>query len=103
MCVYKIEEIAERVRPVAERYGITKVYLFGSYARGEATEESNVDLLINAEKVNGFKFFGLYEDLRQALEKELDLVTFGQLEQNRGVPFHRQFIEEVEADKRVLF
>ena len=103
MCVYKIEEIAERVRPVAERYGITKVYLFGSYARGEATEESDVDLLVDAENVNGLKFFGLYEDLRQALEKELDLVTFGQLEQNRGVPFHKQFIEEVEAYKRVLY
>lgn len=48
MCVYKIEEIAERVRPIAERYGVGKIYLFGSYARGEATEESDIDLLVDA-------------------------------------------------------
>lgn len=51
MCVYKIEEIAERVRPIAERYGVGKIYLFGSYARGEATEESDIDLLVDASEI----------------------------------------------------
>lgn len=41
--IYTIEEITERVRPVAEKYGLRSVYLFGSYARGDATEESDVD------------------------------------------------------------
>ena len=43
--IYTIDEIREKVKPIAEKYGIEKVWLFGSYARGEATEESDVDLL----------------------------------------------------------
>lgn len=69
MCVYKIEEIAERVRPIAERYGVGKIYLFGSYARGEATEESDIDLLVDAENIHGLEYFGLWDDFERALEK----------------------------------
>ena len=58
MCVYKIEEIAERVRPIAEKYNIDKVYLFGSYARGEATEESDVDLRIDYTELAFKSLFG---------------------------------------------
>ncbi len=103
MCVYKIEEIAERVRPIAEHYGTGSIYLFGSYARGEATEDSDIDLLVDAENVPGIKFFGLYEDLRETFDKEIDLVTFGQIEQNRNVPLYKRFIEEVELDKKVIY
>ncbi|MCM1335368.1 MAG: nucleotidyltransferase domain-containing protein [Bacteroides sp.] len=103
MCVYKIEEIAERVRPIAERvrpiaervrpiaerYGTGKIYLFGSYARGEATEESDIDLLVDAEgRLRGFfAFGGLYGDLKDALRKELDLVTLRQHRTITGYAF----------------
>ena len=42
--VYTLEEIAERIAPVARKYNIPKVYVFGSYARGEADPDSDVDL-----------------------------------------------------------
>ena len=103
MCVYKIEEIAERVRPIAERYGVGKIYLFGSYARGEATEESDVDLLVDSRNVHGFKLGGLFVDLEDALEKEIDLVTFSQFEQNRNNPINMNFVREVEKERRVIY
>ena len=104
MCVYKIEEIAEKVRPIAERYGIAKVYLFGSYARGQATEESDIDLLVDDENIKGlFKLGGLYSDLEDVLQKEIDLVTFGQIEQNRDNPLHKRFIQEVELDRKEIY
>lgn len=71
MCVYKIEEIAERVRPIAERYELSKVYLFGSYARGEAAKESDVDLLVGAENVHGFEFGGCAMILKRRLKRKL--------------------------------
>ena len=46
MGIYTTNEIAERVRPIAKAYGIDKVFLFGSYARGEATEDSDVDFYV---------------------------------------------------------
>ena len=104
MSIYTIEEIAERVRPIAERYDLGKVYLFGSYARGEATEDSDIDLLVDAEKITGlFALGGLYSDLEEAFDKKIDMVTFGQIEQSRGNPLYKSFIEEVELDRKAIY
>lgn len=102
MCVYSFEEIAERVRPVAEKYGLKSVYLFGSYARGDADDDSDVDLLVDAENVRGFRFFGMYDDFCTALEKEVDMVTMGSLERQRGTALGGRFVKEVELDRRSL-
>ena len=44
MAVYSVDEIKESIMPVARNYGVKRVMLFGSYARGEATEDSDIDL-----------------------------------------------------------
>ena len=48
--IYTVDEIKQRVEPVAKKYDIEKVYLFGSYARGDATEESDIDLRIDGDQ-----------------------------------------------------
>lgn len=100
MGIYSFEEIAERVHPVAERYGLKSVYLFGSYARGDADDDSDVDLLVDADNVHGFRFFGMYDDFCTALEKEVDMVTLRSLEEQRGTGFGGRFVREVELDRR---
>lgn len=101
--IYTIEEITERVRPVAEKYGLRSVYLFGSYARGDATEKSDVDLLVDTVKVRGlFWLGGLYEDLRSALEKEIDMVTVRALYRDTQDVCSKRFIQEVELDRRQI-
>ena len=44
--VYTVEQIAQRILPVAQKYGLKAVYLFGSYARGTATKDSDIDIAI---------------------------------------------------------
>lgn len=100
MCVYSFEEIADRVRPIAEKYGLRSVYLFGSYARGDADEDSDIDLLVDAENVHGFRFFGMYDDFCMAFEKEVDMVTLDSLEHQRGTELGGRFVQEVELDRR---
>ena len=74
--VYTIDQIRDIVSPIAASYGIPAVWLFGSYARGEATENSDVDLLIDCGDIaSGFILGGLYVDLREGLQRELDMVT----------------------------
>ena len=74
--IYTIEQIRRIAAPIAAAYGIKSMRLFGSYARGEATEQSDVDLLIDRGSLrSGFALGGLYADLRDGLRKELDLVT----------------------------
>lgn len=61
---------------------VTKAWLFGSYSRGEETPESDVDILVSLDKdahVGLMTFAGMYVDLKELLNKEIDLVEDGTL------------------------
>lgn len=104
MCVYTIEEIAEKVRPIAIKYGVEKVYLFGSYARGEATEESDVDLRVDGENCRSLiELSGLFLDIEEALDKSLDLVTTSALRQNKDNPLTRSFIRNIKREEKLIY
>ena len=47
--VYTVEQIKDRIVPIAKQYDLSKIYLFGSYARGEADEKSDVDIALELE------------------------------------------------------
>lgn len=73
--VYSLDTIREKITPVAKMYDLDKVTLFGSYARGEATAESDIDLMISYRVLAGaFALGGVYADLKEALGKPIDVV-----------------------------
>lgn len=76
---------------------VLKAWLFGSYARGEEREDSDVDLLIVLDHSQpvGLKFFGMYEDLKELLGRNVDLVVDRTL-----APFAR---ESVDRDKILIY
>ena len=80
-----IDTIKEGVSKVfeSERYKgqIDFCYLFGSYAKGYATEKSDVDLCV-ATKLTGFAFFGLVDSISTTLHKAVDLIRFDTLQKN---------------------
>lgn len=103
--IYSVEELKRRIAPVAEKYGLREVYLFGSYARSEATEQSDVDILIDrtGSKICGmFEMGGLYEDLRASIGKEVDLVTTQTLEQSSTKRRSPLFIQNIQAERMRL-
>lgn len=75
--ILNINQIMKGVRNVInEKYqdSVTLVYLFGSYAKGYATEKSDVDLCIKTT-LKGMKYVGITERLRLALHKRIDLIN----------------------------
>lgn len=69
-CVFTIKDIVRLVKPVAEKYGVKAVYLFGSYARREADENSDLDFLVfGGEDFKLTMIFAFAEDLRGILKK----------------------------------
>ena len=79
--IYSIQEIQQRIAPIAKQYGLKAVFLFGSYARGEATSSSDLDFRVDKGSLRGlFALGGLYSDLEESFGKELDLLTTGSLE-----------------------
>jgi len=104
--VFSIEELRKRIGPVAQKYGLRAVYLFGSYARNEATDDSDVDILIDrsGSNIKGlFDMGGLYEDLRTGVGKEIDLVTVQTLEQESTKNRTPWFVENVRAEMRKIY
>ena len=79
--VLDVEVIRRKCARVFEKYDINFCYLFGSYARNRANATSDVDLLISAN-VNGLKFYGLIEEIRNALHKRVDILDLNQLRDN---------------------
>ena len=79
-----IEQIKEICARVFEEYNVEYCYLFGSYAKGKANEKSDVDLLV-ALPMNGLKFFGLVEMLREELKKRVDVLDVSQLKNNEAL------------------
>ena len=82
--VLKVEEIKQTVGSVLKNYEVDFCYLFGSYAKGKATDTSDVDLLVDTD-VTGLAFYGLVEDLRNALHKKIDLLRINQLDGNQDL------------------
>ncbi len=80
--VYSISEIKNMVEPLAREYGVESLFLFGSYAKGIADENSDVDFRIDKGDVRGIRFAGLYTDLEEVLGKNVDLVTTASLDES---------------------
>ena len=73
----KLDGVEEEILRVLNRYGVKRASLFGSYARGEADEDSDIDILVELdEDVSLFDFIGLKLDIEDAIGKKVDLVEF---------------------------
>ncbi|MFA9466398.1 MAG: nucleotidyltransferase family protein [Velocimicrobium sp.] len=93
---YSIEELKEIIAPIAEKYHISKVYLFGSFARGDYNEQSDVDLRIEKGELKGmFALCGFYTEVEEALQMKVDVLTTGSLEDD--------FLKKIEKDEVMLY
>lgn len=102
--IYTINEIRNIVTPIAKRHRVTRMYLFGSYARGEAESDSDIDLRIDAANITTlFALGGLYADLEEALGKSLDLVTTESLRENLHDPLTRKLVRNMIKDEKLLY
>ena len=89
--IIDIKDIRQKCSEIFDKYRVNFCYLFGSYAKGKARENSDVDLLISAD-IKGLKFYGLVEDIRASLHKKVDALDVAQLKDNL------ELIEEVLKD-----
>ena len=101
--VYTLEEIARLIAPVAKKYNIPKVYIFGSYARGEATADSDVDLMIEVGDLHGLEVIGALEDFKNVLKKPVDMITTRSLNQDRTQKYSKIFIDNLEKEKIMIY
>jgi len=94
---YTIDEIRTRAMPIAIHYGVDALSLFGSYARGEADEKSDLDFLIQKGSMKGLlSYCGMIADLEDVFQCHVDLVVKSAIKD-------KQFLEAIVKDEVKLY
>jgi hypothetical protein len=94
--VYTPDELKSIVAPIARKYEVAQVYLFGSFARGDYDEDSDIDFRIEKGNLKGlFALCGLYTELSEALERKVDVLTTGSLSD--------EFLENIKEDEILIY
>ncbi len=88
----RIEDLREKVVPMLKPY-VSQISVFGSYARGEETPESDIDIIVRLKPDNlrpplGLRFFGIEMELGKILGRKVDLATEDSLS-----PYIRPYVE----------
>jgi predicted nucleotidyltransferase len=84
--VYSIDEIKQRLNPIFAAYPVYKATLFGSYARGEANEISDLDILTDSHgEISGVQFFAMWARAEDSVEKRIDMVELVEVKKESSI------------------
>ena len=91
--IFTLENINRLVKPLADKYRVKEIYLFGSYARGEADESSDWDFLVfGGENFKLTNILALGEELREVLKKKVDIFEIREV--NQDSDFYKTIMKE---------
>ena len=91
--IFTLDNIKALVKPFAEKYHVKEIYMFGSYARGEADENSDLDFLVfGGEEFKLTSVLALGEELREVLKKNVDIFEIREV--NQDSDFYRTIMRE---------
>ena len=94
--VYSIDEIKNIAIPIVKEYGVVRLSIFGSYARGEAKEGSDIDFLIDKGELKGLiQYYALLRRLKDAFDCHVDLITMGVSD--------REFLNKIQKEELVIY
>lgn len=84
--IYTLEDIKEMLREVLMHTEVEKAILFGSYAKNEPTEQSDIDILIDSDgKIRGLKYFAIIDMIKQKFNKEVDIIDKTEIDKNSRI------------------
>ena len=95
MVRHTIPEIQSIVSELAQKYGAQRIFLFGSYARGDMVPTSDIDLRIDKGAIRSLELAGLLVDLEDALGVPVDLIPTGSLDDG--------FLSSIQNDEVLLY
>ena len=92
---HTVSEIQSIVFKLAQKYGAQRVFLFGSYARGDASPTSDIDLRIDKGSIHGFELAGFLLELEDRLGVPVGLILTGSLDD--------EFLASIQNDELLLY
>lgn len=94
--IYNISEIKDMIKDIASNYGVERVILYGSYAKGDATSSSDIDLRIDKGKIRDYIELSSFSlELEKRLNKNVDVLTTGSLSE--------RFLNNISKEEVVIY
>lgn len=99
-----IIQIQKLTKPIFEKYGVEKAYVFGSYARGDYDENSDIDIIIVAKNIRSLLIIGaILEALKQVLNKEVDLIEEECFKEDEMDELEQEFYETIKKERVMIY
>lgn len=84
--IYTLEDIKKMLKEVLINTEVEKAILFGSYAKNEPTEQSDIDILLDSNgKIRGLKYFAIIDMIRQKFDKDVDIIEKTEIDKNSKI------------------
>lgn len=94
--IFTIEEITKRTIPIAIKHGVNRLCLFGSYARNEASDESDLDFIMDDGDVTSLiKYMSFVQDLEDEFKCHVDLVS--------SCSNNKEFLNKIKKDVVIIY
>ena len=75
-----VENIGNKIKPIAQQFNLSSVWLFGSYANQKYKNNSDIDIIVKTEDVaEGFKLIEVKFAFEEVLKKKVDIITTGSI------------------------
>ncbi len=88
--------LRDRLPHLHEKYGVSEMALYGSFAKGSPHADSDVDLIVQLSRPLGLEFVSLAQELEDALGRPVHLSTFDTLQRSKQNPRRKHIADEVE-------
>ena len=94
--IFTIEEITKRTIPIAIKHGVNRLCLFGSYARNEASDDSDLDFIMDDGDVTSLiKYMSFVQDLEDEFKCDVDLVS--------SCSHNKEFLNKIKKDVVIIY
>jgi predicted nucleotidyltransferase len=104
--IYTLEQLKDLVEPIAKKYNLKALWVFGSYARGEATNKSDVDLLMDKTDstiVSLLDFNRINRELEEAINLKVDLISSNALFNHLALVDDPDFTNSISNDRKIIY
>lgn len=95
MMIFTIDDIKKKVTPIVIKYGVNTFSLFGSYARGEANEDSDLDFVMDKGDLKGLQYVSLVQDLENEFNCHVDVISKGSS--------NKKFLDAISDEEVILY
>jgi predicted nucleotidyltransferase len=78
-----------------DRYGVERIFLYGSFAKGQQTKKSDIDMLVDTKKPLGLEFVALADRLEEILGRKVDVATYDHYKRSFHNPRYKHIAEKI--------